>query len=126
MTTQPLRHPSLRPGLRVLPGRKVRTPRLAPWALFVAVALIAFFGLIYARTALDRAAVDLADISREIAGLEAANRQLSLEVARLQSPARIAPLAQEMGMVYPERQRRVVTSGVYEEAPERGAASDSP
>lgn len=123
MTSQPLRHPVARPGLRVLPGRKTRISGVAPWASFVFVALIAFFGLIYARTALDRAAVELADTNRSIASLEAANRKLSLEVARLQSPARIAPLAEEMGMIYPDELRRVVTAGVYVEEASAGQAT---
>ena len=67
----------------------------------VLIAVVAFLGLGFARTSLDRSAFDLAELNKAIAEQEALNEQLRLEVARLENPARIAPLADEMGLVIP-------------------------
>jgi cell division protein FtsL len=63
--------------------------------------VVAFLGLVFARTSLDRAAFELAELNQAIDEQAALNEQLRLEVARLENPARIAPLADEMGMVIP-------------------------
>jgi cell division protein FtsL len=88
-------------GLRVLKGRRLRKPSLAPWMIMVLIAVIAFLGLGFARTSLDRSAFDLAELNRSIGEQSALNEQLRLEVAQLENPARIAPLAGEMGLVIP-------------------------
>jgi cell division protein FtsL len=67
----------------------------------VLMAVVAFFGLDFARTSLDRSAFDLAELNKAIDTQVALNEQLRLEVARLENPARIAPLADEMGLVLP-------------------------
>lgn len=67
----------------------------------VMIAVIAFLGLGFARTSLDRSAFDLAELNRAIGEQSALNEQLRLEVARLENPARLAPLADEMGLVIP-------------------------
>jgi cell division protein FtsL len=69
--------------------------------IMVLIAVIAFLGLGFARTSLDRSAFDLAELNKAIDTQLALNEQLRLEVARLENPARIAPLADEMGMVIP-------------------------
>lgn len=101
MTARPLRRPQLEHGLRVLKGRKLRRPSVAPWTIMVVFAVVAFLGLGFARTSLDRSAFELAELDKAIDSQEALNEQLRLEVARLENPARIAPLADEMGMVIP-------------------------
>ncbi|HET8738281.1 MAG TPA: hypothetical protein VFO17_00950 [Acidimicrobiia bacterium] len=101
MTTQPLARTAAEQGLRVLRGRRVRKPSIAPWMIMVLIAVVAFLGLGFARTSLDRSAFDLAELNKAIAEQEALNEQLRLEVARLENPARIAPLADEMGLVIP-------------------------
>ena len=88
-------------GLRVLKGRRLRKPSLAPWMIMVLIAVVAFLGLGFARTSLDRSAFDLAELNRSIGEQSALNEQLRLEVAQLENPARIAPLADEMGLVIP-------------------------
>lgn len=65
------------------------------------IAVVAFLGLGFARTSLDRTAFDLAEINKAIEQQLALNEQLKIEVARLENPARIAPLADEMGLVIP-------------------------
>ena len=67
----------------------------------VLLVVVAFLGLGFARTSLDRSAFELAELSQAIDEQAALNEQLRLEVARLENPARIAPLADEMGMVIP-------------------------
>ena len=101
MTAQPLRRPGSDEGLRVLRGRKLRKPSIAPWMIMVLIAVVAFLGLGFARTSLDRSAFELAELNQAIDEQAALNEQLRLEVARLENPARIAPLADELGLVIP-------------------------
>jgi cell division protein FtsL len=67
----------------------------------VLIAVVAFLGLGFARTSLDRSAFDLAELNKAIDEQQAINEQLRIEVARLENPARIAPLADELGLVIP-------------------------
>ncbi len=101
MTAQPLRRPKQGSGLRVLRGRRLGRPSIAPWMMMVLIAIVAFLGLGFARTSLDRSAFQLAELNRAINEQSALNEQLRLEVARLENPARIAPLADELGLVIP-------------------------
>lgn len=101
MTAQPLRKVGSEQGLRVLRGRRVRKPSIAPWMIMVVIAVVAFLGLGFARTSLDRSAFELAELNKAIDEQAALNEQLRLEVARLENPARIAPLADELGLVIP-------------------------
>ena len=112
MTARPLRSTASRPRLRVVAGRRPRRPSVAPWMVFTLVVVVAFVGLVLARTALDRGAFELADLEGRIAQAETENTQLRLEIARLEDPARIAPLAEELGFVYPDRRSPLLVSGV--------------
>jgi cell division protein FtsL len=69
--------------------------------IMVLIAVVAFLGLGFARTSLDRSAFELAELNQAIDEQAALNEQLRLEVARLENPARIAPLADELGLVIP-------------------------
>lgn len=103
MTTQA---PPLRPVL----GVDVRSPRipvrrrsrLRPWFLFIIIVVGAFFGLTYSRISLDRSAFSLDTLEQRIAEEEARHFDLRVEVAELQNPERIANVAAEMGMVFPD------------------------
>lgn len=101
MTVQPVGRPARNEGLRVLKGKKLHRPSLAPWMIMVIIAVVAFLGLGIARISLDRSAFQLAELTKSIDEQAALNEQLRLEVARLENPARIAPLADEMGLVIP-------------------------
>lgn len=101
MTARPLRRTQESEGLRVLRGRRLRRPSLAPWMIMVLIGVVAFLGLGFARTSLDRSAFELHEINEALEQQGAINRQLHLEIARLENPARIAPLAEELGMVIP-------------------------
>ena len=101
MTVQPLSNGGRSERLRVLKGRRLRRPSIAPWMIMVIIAVVAFLGLGFARTSLDRSAFELAELNKSIDEQAALNEQLRLDVARLENPARIAPLAAEMGLVIP-------------------------
>jgi cell division protein FtsL len=96
--------------LRVLKGRRLRKPSIAPWMIMVVIAVVAFLGLGFARTSLDRSAFDLAELNKSIAEQLAVNEQLRLEVARLENPARIAPLADELGLVIPAKTHQLLVN----------------
>jgi cell division protein FtsL len=98
---RPLRRPGSADGLRVLPGKRARKVALAPWTIVALVAIVAFLGLGFARTSLDKSAFELDRLDRAISQQQELNQQLELEIARLENPARIAPLAEELGLVLP-------------------------
>ncbi len=99
-------------GLRVLTGRRQRRQPLGPWVIFSAVAVVAFLGMVLTRTSLDRIAIELTVAESQLAEAKSLNQRLRLEIARLESPARIAPAAQALGMVYPQSSNRLVVEGV--------------
>ena len=72
------------------------------------IGVMAFLGLGFARTSLDNSAFELAEISQTLDEQSAINRQLKLEIAQLENPARIAPLAEEMGMVIPDSTNQIL------------------
>ncbi len=102
MSVRPLRQVARENRLRVLPGKRLRKPTIAPWMIMAMIGVVAFLGLGFARTSLDRSAFELAELDKAIDEQVAINRALELEIARLENPARIAPLAEEMGLVVPE------------------------
>lgn len=108
MSVRPLRDVTRDESLRVLPGRRVRRPTVAPWMIMALIGVVAFLGLGFARTSLDRTAFELAELNQGINEQTAINRALELEIARLENPARIAPLAEEMGLVTPENTNQLL------------------
>jgi cell division protein FtsL len=72
------------------------------------IGVVAFLGVGFARTSLDRSAFELDQLNRSIAEQGAINEQLRLEIARLENPARIAPLAEELGLVIPGDTRQLL------------------
>ncbi len=101
MSANPLRQHVEERSLRLLKGRRLHRPTMAPWLIMVLIGVVAFLGLGFARTSLDRSAFELAGLNKAINDQTAINRQMNLEVARLENPARIAPLAEELGLVIP-------------------------
>ena len=113
MTARAVRAPGRREaGLRLVHGRRHRRPVVTPFAAFVLIVLVALFGIVFARTALDQGAFDLAELDRAILEARSENTELRLEVARLESPTRVAPLAEQMGMVFPTERDTVVVERV--------------
>jgi cell division protein FtsL len=108
VSVRPLREINPDEGLRVLPGKGSRRPTMAPWMIMAVIGVIAFLGLGFARTSLDRSAFELAELNKAIDEQAAVNRALELEIARLENPARIAPLAEELGLVIPERTNQLL------------------
>lgn len=99
MSALPLGRSANEESLRVLGGRRRRRSVMAPWMIVAAVAVVGFLGLGFARTSLDTTAFELSELEGSIEQQQALNEQLKLEVARLENPARIAPLAEKLGMV---------------------------
>jgi cell division protein FtsL len=114
MTARPLRATATqkRPGFRVIGGRQSRRPQMGPFVVFGIVLVASMFGLVFARTSLDAGAFQLSRLNEQIAVEEDRQRLLELEVARLESPTRIAPLAEEMGLVFPEERRTLMVDGI--------------
>lgn len=108
MSVRPIRDVTQDHSLRVLPGRRLRKPTVAPWMIMAIIGVVAFLGLGFARTSLDRSAFELAELNRAIDEQAAVNRALELEIAKLENPARIAPLAEELGLVIPERTNQLL------------------
>lgn len=124
MTARPTSRPQGRtqPRLRVLPGRRSYRPRIAPWAVFTAVVVVSFIGIVLARTTLDRGAFELNELTARMEEAKRTNDQLTLDVARLESPARIAPLAEQAGLVFPETRTPLFVEAVPEDGSVPAAA----
>ncbi|MGH8913568.1 MAG: hypothetical protein ACRDZM_03535 [Acidimicrobiia bacterium] len=105
---RPLRRTAPKENLRVISSRRLRRLTLAPWMIVVIIGVVAFLGLGFARTSLDRSAFELDRLNGAVAEQEAINEQLKLEIARMENPARIAPLAEEMGLVIPGQTRQLL------------------
>ena len=114
MTSQPAAARVAVARLRVIQGKRFARPKAWGWMIVAICAVALFFGLIVANTALDSSAFELEEIRTEIAAEQMRFDQLRLEVARLRSPERIQPLAEELGMVYPDPAftREVTARGV--------------
>ncbi len=105
--------------LRVITGKQRKQhPHVGPWMAFTLVVVVALFGIVTTQTSLDQGAFELAELNRAIANAETENQQLRLEVTRLESPARVAPIAAELGLVYPDSRRTVLVEGVIDQVVE--------
>jgi cell division protein FtsL len=72
------------------------------------VGIAAFLGLVFARTSLDNSAFELVELDTAIEQQVELNQTLRLEIARMENPARIAPLAEEMGLVIPDETHQLL------------------
>ncbi len=121
MTARPARSARPQPRLRVVRGTKPkRRLGLSPWLAFSMVVIVSMFGMVIARTTLDRGAVELAQLSTQIEREQATAEELELQIASLQSALRIGPLAEEMGMVYPSDRQVLLMDGVTPDQPVPG------
>jgi len=115
MTAQAARNPRASHGLRVVTGQRKKRQPLAPWLIFSLVAVVAFMGMVLTRTSLDRIAIELSSVETQLAEAKGLNQRLRLQIAQLESPARVAPAARDLGMVYPQTSNRLVVRGVIAE-----------
>jgi cell division protein FtsL len=115
MTARAARSPRVTHGLRVVAGQRRKHQPMAPWLIFSVVAVVAFMGMVLTRTSLDRIAIELTTVERQLAEAKGLNQRLRLQIAQLESPARVAPAARELGMVYPQSSNRLVVRGVIAE-----------
>jgi hypothetical protein len=87
-----------RPGLRVLPGGRVRPPR-APFVVLVLLVLGAgLVGLLLLNTGLQHSSFELRDLERETRLLRDQHAALTHEVTRLSAPDELAVRAGALGM----------------------------
>ncbi len=108
MSARPERVTSPQQRLRVLRGKRATRPALAPWMIMAIVGIAAFLGLVFARTSLDNSAFELVELDTAIEQQVELNQKLRLEIARMENPARIAPLAEEMGLVIPDETHQLL------------------
>lgn len=93
--------------LRVVRGREI-TPAVAQRrarlivGTAVAMAAMAFFGVVAAHVAITQRQFQLEQLQRQGSELQADYDRLRLEVAELESPARIVAAAQELGLEQPD------------------------
>jgi hypothetical protein len=91
--------------------------------LFVASGVV--FGLVLVNIALAQSSFQLADLQKRSAEQQARSRQLRFEVAKAESPERIAQVGAELGLVAPERQQYLQGPAVLVSShpePEAGSA----
>lgn len=73
-------------------------------------------GIVMARTSLDAGAFQLNDLNTRIAAEQDRQDLLTLRIAELESPTRISPMAEEMGLVYPESRTVLLIDGIEDPA----------
>ena len=116
MTVRPLRTTeAFHAPLRVVNGPRFRRPALGLWMVYTLVAVMAFFAIIYSRTALDETAFELQELNQQIDIDLDLQQRLSLEAARLASPTEIVPAAEAMGLVLPDEVFPISAPGVLVE-----------
>lgn len=101
----------------VLIGPDTRRRRVGGWIGLAIAVSAAFLLLVSSRIALDRTAFVVEDLQVRIAAEETRYWDLRLRVTELQSPGRIARVAAEMGMVYPDEIFTVEVPGLGDPGP---------
>jgi cell division protein FtsL len=89
---------------------------------FSLVVVLAMFAMVVVRTTLDRGAVELSSLATRIEAEQARVEELNLRLAGLENATRIGPLAEQMGMVYPDDRLVLVVDGVV---PAQGEVVDA-
>ena len=115
--SQPLALPLPSRGFHVVIGPRARRRRTGGWIGLSFTLAAVFFAMISLRVALDRNAFVLDDIRGQIVVEESRYWELRLQVAELQSPERIAGLAEELGMVYPSQIATIEVPGLGDPDP---------
>ncbi|MBI5157431.1 MAG: hypothetical protein HZA58_05380 [Acidimicrobiia bacterium] len=115
--SQPLALPVPSRGFHVVIGPRARRRRVGGWIALSFTLAAVFFAMISLRVALDRNAFVLDDIREQIVVEESRYWELRLQVAELQSPERIAGLAEELGMVYPSQIATIEVPGLGDPDP---------
>ena len=116
MTVRPLRTTETSHAqLRVVSGRRFQRPQLGLWFVYTMVAVLAFFAIIYSRTALDESAFELHELKQQLVVELEMQQRFALEAARLASPANVVPVAEAMGLVLPDEVFPVAAPGVLVE-----------
>jgi hypothetical protein len=104
--------PAPRREFHVVVGHRSRRRPVGHWVLLAVSGSALFLLLVLSRIALDGSAFDLQELESAISGEETRYWELRMQVSELRDPARIAGIAAEMGMVYPEQVRAVSVPGL--------------
>ncbi len=113
MTARAARAVATRPaGLRVIGGRRPVRPQVGPFVVFGIVVIASMLGIVMARTSLDAGAFQLTELNDQIAEETERQALLTLEIAQLESPTRIGPLAEQMGLVHPDTRTVLLVDGI--------------
>jgi cell division protein FtsL len=113
MTARAARAVATRPaGLRVIGGRRPVRPQVGPFVVFGIVVIASMLGIVMARTSLDAGAFQLTELNDQIAAETERQALLTLEIAQLESPTRIGPLAEQMGLVHPDTRTVLLVDGI--------------
>lgn len=91
-------------------GAEVRRPKrrgalVVLTALLVASAVV--FGLVLVNIALAQSSFELGDLQKRVGEEQLRGRRLRYEVARAESPERVAAMAAQLGLVSPEREEHL-------------------
>lgn len=116
MTTAQVRTSERQPRITLISSRLSAKPRATAWVFYTVLVAAVFFGLIYAQTELDASAFELRDLEDQIAAAEQEQLELELDLARLSSPARIVPAANDLGMVLPTQMHTLTAPGIVAKA----------
>lgn len=104
--------PAPRREFHVVVGPRSRRRPVGHWVLLSVSVFALFLLLVLSRIALDRSAFDLQELESTISAEETRYWELRMQESELRDPARIAGIAAEMGMVYPEQVRAVGVPGL--------------
>lgn len=115
------------PVLEVVPARTrtARSRRVRHRLMAVAAAgfaLATVFGLVLVHVQLTTNEVRLTSLQSDLAQARSQNLKLSLDVARLESPARVVATAQQLGMVAPPSITYLTATGPAAPGPSTAAA----
>lgn len=108
--------PGVMPARMIRPKSKRRVNAVALAAGIVAAAGVVF-GLVLVNIFLAQSSFRLSDLERQVAEQEARHRQLRFEVARAESPERIAQLASRLGLRAPDKQEYILGPAVIAAVP---------
>jgi hypothetical protein len=102
--------------LRVVGGapRPKRIPSLLAWCVLIAPLV---FAVVMVQTFVSQNAFRMRELSRRTVALQQSYKELTLTVAELSSPRRIAREAARLGLQLPERVHMLAVSSVGDPAP---------
>lgn len=110
--------------LRVISGppRPKRIPSFLAWCVLIAPLV---FAVVMVQTVVSQNAFRMGELSRRTVALQQSYRELTLTVAQLSSPRRIAREARRLGLQLPERVHMLAVRGAGEPVSGQDAPSQA-